>query len=326
MIAALLAWTTAITAALLQPPAHRATRRTALTTTATALSSALLPQQALSELSSSAMTLADKLETSAALAADARMPISLALRPTNGIESADVIYPPWALGRWTATSTLRSVYAPAGPDLFAPGRNGTEALKRARVEAPLSYEVRWRRSGESAVVVDRGYNVASISRASMGSAAVQNVEEDGTDHLTLVLRPAGAPPTSLFSADLRVVARRTDSFPSSDQSRPRLFACAETTRQTVTSIAGEKAQAGPPRAPLIKEIETIATYELDPKNPNVMRGGQRTATFLVPDAAYTGDPSLAELAASRLARAPNGQYIAFDVRVYDLLYTRISER
>ena len=68
----------------------------------------------------------------------------------------------------------------------------------------------------------------------------------------------------------------------------------------------------------------ICTYELDAQNPDVMRGAQRTATFLVPDAAYTGDPSLVEMAASRLTRAPNGQLVAVDVRVYDLVYTRIT--
>ena len=70
-------------------------------------------------------------------------------------------------------------------------------------------------------------------------------------------------------------------------------------------------------------METICTYELDPTNPDVMRGGQRTATFLVPDAAYTGDPSLVEMAASRLTRAPNGQLVAVDMRVYDLVYHRL---
>jgi len=268
-----------------------------------------------------AATLSDKLEMSAALAPEAQMPLRLALRPAYGIETPDVSYPDWALGRWTATSTLQSVYAPAGEELFAPGRNGSEALRRARIDAPLTYEVRWRRGGDS-VVVDRAYNVAAISRASMGASAVQNIDEDGPDHLSLVLRPAGAPPTSLFAADLRVVARRTDSYPSKPD-RPNLFACAETTRQTVTSIAGEKAQGGPPKSPLVKEIETICTYELDARNPNVMRGAQRTATFLVPDAAYTGDPSLMEVAASRLARTSDGQYVAIDVRIYDVMYTRV---
>ena len=155
-------------------PSQHATRRTVLTSAGASTALLLLPQQSLAATASVALaaatTLAGKLEASAALAANARMPIGLAIRPTNGIETPDVHYPPWALGRWTATSTLRSVYAPAGEDLFAPGRNGTEALRLARVDTPLTYEVRWRRSGDGeGVVVDRGYNVASISRASLGS-------------------------------------------------------------------------------------------------------------------------------------------------------------
>jgi len=304
-------------------------RRTAIAS-AGALSSTLLraqPERALAvDSATSTLSLADKFARSAALAQDDRMPISLALRPSYGIEMPDVAYPPYALGRWTVTSTLRSVYAPAGESLFAPGRNCTEELRRARTaEPPLVYENRWRRErGEPGpAVLDRGYNVASISRASMGSSAVQNVQEDGPNHRTIVLRPAGAPPGALYSADLRVVARRADPYPFEEE-RPALFACAETTRQTVTTIAGEKVQGSPPRAPLIKEVETICTYALDPSNADVMRGGQRTATFLVPDAAYTGDPSLAEMAASRLTRAPNGQLVAVDVRVYDLVYTRVA--
>ena len=294
-------------------------RRMALAS-AGAFSSTLLskPDQA---LAISTQSLYDKLATSAALAQGGQLPISLALRPSYGIEMPDVYYPPWVLGRWTVSSVLRSVYAPAGEALFAPGRNGTEALQRARAEPSLTYDIRWIRGGEpeQVVTLDRGFNVASITRASMGASAVQSVEEDGPDHRTLVLRPEGAPSTEVFSADLRVVARRTDPLTE----RPTLFACAETTRQTITTIAGGKAQGGPPKAPLVKEIETICTYELDPSNPDVMRGGQRTATFLVPDAAYTGDPSLLEMAASRLTRAPNGQLVAVDVRVYDLVYHRV---
>lgn len=273
-------------------------------------------------------TLSGILEATAELPpTTARVPLSLALRPEYGLESYDVTYPEWTLGKWTARSTLRSVFAPAGEELFTPGRNGTDALRRARLDTdPLVYDVRWKRpsSGPVAemVVVDRDFNVASISRASMGKEAVQSVQEDGPDHLTMVLKPAGAPKSSLFNADLRVVARRTDPYPLA--ARPTLFACAETTRQTVTTVAGEKAVAETkPRAPLVKEINTICTYELDPNDPTVMRGFQRTATFLVPDAAYTGDPSLAEQAAARLARAPNGKLVALDVRVYDLVYTRV---
>ena len=91
----------------------------------------------------------------------------------------------------------------------------------------------------------------------MGSSAVQQVAEDGPDHLTTYLQPKGAPPGVVYAADLRVVARRVDP-PNAE--RPNLFVCAETTRQTVTPIAGEKAAAsGPPKSPLIKEIDTIQT-------------------------------------------------------------------
>ena len=246
------------------------------------------------------------------------------------MESGDVFYPSWALGKWTAVSTLSSVLAPAGEELFSPGRNGTEALRRARLEVgqPLEYAVRWREVDSvglnpgdptSRVVVDREYNTASISRATMGPNAVQNTQADGPDRLSLVLRPDGAPSSSLYRADLRVVQRRTDPYPL--PGRPNFFACAETTRQTVVVVAGDKA-SGPRSGPLIKEIDTICTYELDASDPKIMRGYQRTATFLVPDAAYTGDPSLVELAASRLARAPNGRLVASDVRVYELVYRR----
>ena len=252
---------------------------------------------------------------------------AISLRPTYGIESADVVYPEWFLGKWTATSQLESVIAPAGVDLFAPGRNGTDSLQRARAEIgpqdALKYDVRWRKrvnlKDELDVVVDRGYNVASISRAAMGEKAVQEVQEDGPDHLTTYLVPKGAPPGITYAADLRVVSRRTDP---PDSSRPNRFVCAETTRQTVTSIAGGKAGPGPPKSPLVKEIETIVTYELDASDPNLMRGYQRTATFLVPDAQYTGDPKLAEIAAARLTSF-RGRLVAVDVRTYSLEYRRL---
>ena len=54
-----------------------------------------------------------------------------------------------------------------------------------------------------------------------------------------------------------------------------------------------------------------------------MRGFQRTATYLVPDTAYTGDPKLAEVAAARLTSF-RGRLVAVDVRVYDLEYSRLD--
>jgi len=299
-------------------------RRAVATAAASAAASSLLPPGHCVSAPPSVASVGEILETTAMLPQDARCPISLVLRPDYGIETADVFYPRWVLGKWRVTSTVKSAFAPAGIEVFAPGRNGTEALRRARAEAPLTYDVRWRlsRGVDDAVVVDREYNTASISRASMGPNAVQDVQEDGADHLTLVLKPDGAPASSLFAADLRVVSRRTDPYPLIAE-RPNWFGCAETTRQTVTSIAGEKAAPGKPKSPLVKEIETLVTYEVDANNPEIMRGYQRTATFLVPDATYTGDPSIAELAAQRLTRAPNGRLVAVDVRVYALEYRRL---
>ena len=72
-------------------------RRMALAS-AGAFSSTLLskPDQA---LAISTQSLYDKLATSAALAQGGQLPISLALRPSYGIETPDVYYPPWVLGR-----------------------------------------------------------------------------------------------------------------------------------------------------------------------------------------------------------------------------------
>merc|ERR1740130_376713 len=101
-------------------------------------------------------------------------------------ETADVEYPSWFQGSWKCTSTLEQVVAPAGASLFTPGRNGTEALRRARLDVgqPLRYGTRWRRGErEGTWVVDRAYNVVAISAASMGAAAVQNCEAIGADRV-----------------------------------------------------------------------------------------------------------------------------------------------
>lgn len=315
--------------ALTRPP-RSVSRRSCMQSSVAASAALLLPTRnpasAAAADTVSPSSLVDIVDATNKLA-DGAPAAALSLRPLYGVETPDVVYPEWFLGRWSATSELKSVIAPAGVDLFSPGRNGTDALQRARAEIgpqdALKYDVQWRRQANKQdqveVVVDRGYNVASISRASMGVKAVQEVKEDGPDHLTTYLTPKGAPPGLVYAADLRVVARRTDP---PNPARPNLFVCAETTRQTVTAVAGERATSAPPKSPLIKEIETIVTYERDPKDPNLMRGYQRTATFLVPDAAYTGDPKLVELAAARLTSF-RGRLVAVDVRVYDLEYRRI---
>lgn len=245
---------------------------------------------------------------------DARLP--LVTKQIFARETADVVYPPWFAGTWRCTSTLESVLAPAGVEIFTPGRNGTEALRRSRLEVgqPLQYQSRWRKGDDDGSwVVDRGFNVAAISKASMGEKAVQNCEEYGPDRIELVLRPDAAGRV-VYRAQLDVVARRTDPAVSDT-----LFDCAETVRQTIVVVPGE-GYNGPTRPPMVKEVETVCTYDRLPSGAIV--GIQRTATFLVPDAAYTSGASLAEQQALTLARGPNGQQQALDVRVYTLVYEK----
>jgi hypothetical protein len=234
-------------------------------------------------------------------------------------ETSDVEYPSWFAGSWKTTSTLETVLAPAGAELFTPGRNGTEALRRARLEVgqPLQYESRWRPNQggkEGTYVVDRGFNVAAISAASMGTKAVQNVQENGPDRVELVLKPDAAGRV-VYRAELDVVARHTEPNPEPQ----RAFDCVETVRQTVLLVPGDDYK-GPTRPPMVKEVETLCTYERLPNG--AIAGLQRTATFLVPDAAYTNGAPLAEQQALLLARGPDGLQTALDVRIYSLLYEK----
>lgn len=232
-------------------------------------------------------------------------------------ETADVEYPSWFQGSWKCTSTLEQVLAPGGASLFTPGRNGTEALRRARLEAgqPLVYSTRWRQSPtrEASWVVDRAYNTQAISAASMGPKAVQNCESIGADQVELILRPDAGGRT-IYRASLDVLARHTDPIVRDDH-----FDCVETVRQTVLLVPGENYN-GPRRPPMVKEVETLCTYDRLPDGS--ITGVQRTATFLVPDAAYTSGASLAEQQAIQLLRGPDGMQTAIDVRLYSLLYER----
>jgi hypothetical protein len=232
-------------------------------------------------------------------------------------ETADVEYPSWFQGSWKCTSTLEQVVAPGGAALFTPGRNGTEALRRARLDVgqPLQYGTRWRKSptGEGTWVVDRAFNTQAISAASMGPKAVQNCEVNGADQVELILRPDAAGKT-IYRASLDVLARHTEPIAREDY-----FDCVETVRQTVLLVPGDNYN-GPRRPPMVKEVETFCTYDRLPNGS--FTGVQRTATFLVPDAAYTSGASLAEQQAIQLLRGPDGMQTALDVRVYTLLYER----
>jgi hypothetical protein len=329
-----------------------------------------------------------------------RPPVRCVQQVFQGIDAPDVYYPEWFEGRWRASSTLVQVLAPAGPEVFSPGRNGSLALANARagIGDALQYDVRWvaLRSGQR--VVDREFNLASITKASMGGKAVQDIQSEGPDKCLIYIQPSAAPGSPMFRADLRVIGRRaavayspggalragfegggsphvgweaciplgvgarlacseacklkracwneldaalkqtcpkpTDPLAPARSSHLlnrrtdpldaslRHFECAETVRQTVVLVPGERAGPGATRPPMVKEVETICTYELDPAG-NRMRGLQRTATFLAADASYTSGASFAEQQAVQLARGPGGRQVAIDMRTYELLYERV---
>lgn len=301
---------TLLATSALQPPALP--RRAALAAGAGGLGLLLPRRAALAAESGLAIALEATRDRDAYLAPDVA---PLVQRPAYGLEAPDVFYPEWCLGKWRVSSTLAAVHAPAGEAYFSPGRNGSAALERARAEVgePLAYECRWVRDAAGRVVVDREYNVASITRASMGASAVQDTASDGPDKLTMYIQPSAARSAGVYRADLLVVSRRSEA-----DALPSRFACAETVRQGVVLVPTAASAVAPP--PQVKEVEAICTYAAP--SGNTMLGAQRTATFLVPDAAYTSSPSLAELGAMSATRGPSGRQLAIDLRHYDLVYTR----
>jgi hypothetical protein len=142
-----------------------------------------------------------------------RPPVRCVQQIFHGIDAPDVYYPEWFRGKWRAYSKLVQVLAPAGPELFSPGRNGSLALAnvRAGLGDSLQYDVRWVALPSGQWVVDRGFNLASITKAAMGEKAVQDLQADGPDKCLLYIQPSTAPGSPVFRADLRVIGRRAAS-------------------------------------------------------------------------------------------------------------------
>jgi len=257
--------------------------------------------------------------------------LSFYTRPAYALETADLYYPPWLTGTWEVLSSTRGIIAPLGTGFFgSPG-----AYERAMAtlnDPPLSYRARFSPSAEAdgSCICERAFTVASISRAAMGANAVLGVGGPSTgfllegvqsaDALEVRIRPNGAD-GRVFRAQLEVIGR------TSRRTGDNSFECAELTRQTVfaepvgtNSPAGQQqpgarppSRAPPP--PLVKEIETVSTYQLQPSGR--VLGQQRTLTFLVADSAYTSNTDYDALRRSRAA----GRY-GVDGRVYDLVYDK----
>lgn len=246
---------------------------------------------ALSAPDAPALGLRSALECTLSSSNERRPPVRCVQQLYDGLNAPDVYYPDWFDGRWRASSTLVQVLAPAGPELFSPGRNGSLVLSRAREGVgapPLVYDVRWVQQPSGEWVVDREFNLGSITRASMGPKAVQDIRVEGADRCTLFIQPLGAPGGSIFRADLRVIGRRAE--PVALERTSRAFDCAETVRQTVVLVPGERSDpsllGSVGRAPMVKEVETVCTYDLEA--PGRMRG----ASIVLSTLAFTLESTL----------------------------------
>lgn len=125
--------------------------------------------------------------------------------------SSDLYYPDWFSGLWETTSTLRAVGAPAGYKLF--GRSGAYEQAINDIDRSITYKSRFihTSSNKALSVADRGYNVAAIAEASMGSGSVlQCTETLNSDNvvgdLTLTVRPSQAD-GHVFVVGLKMKAR-----------------------------------------------------------------------------------------------------------------------
>lgn len=237
--------------------------------------------------------------------------------PTYGMEASDISFPSYFTGVWNSNSTTKSIQAPCGIPLF--GGNATYTRAIAEVNTSITYRSRFLPSStsnddvpRSIAIADREFNVAEITKASIGTKAVMDIPVATPNKLSAVLSPNGAD-GMIFRADLLTLARREESVGN------REFHCSEVVRQIVSPMGN--GTGGRMKSSLVKEIETTSLYtalsgggdgggEGDVKE---IRCLQRTATFLVPS---QEDPM-----ALRMWEASRGRPI--DIRFYDVVYTKL---
>ena len=178
---------------------------------------------------------------------------------------AELELPPWCKGTWMATSTLRSITAPAGYKLF--GRTGSYEAARDTIGQPLVYKARFLRSG-GLVVPDRAYNVACIAEAALGDGSVLSCSDDGA---RLSVRAVDGSVCDVRLLPLARVAMR--GMTPTDEGGDVLYT-AELVRQTVNvQLEDLRTQTS------VKEVETITVW-LDNSSDDVVQSLQRTATYL----------------------------------------------
>jgi hypothetical protein len=183
-------------------------------------------------------------------------------KPAFGLETADLYYPDWFLGRWQVVATLESFEAPQG-------QYGDQAsMERAIKEQgrPVRYEVRFYKNEQGKVIADRAFNAKSITEAYLGPKTVREVlfDPQHPDRQKVLL-------TSGSRGELYITQRHSES------STPQQFDTLEFYRQVLGTLTG---------VPKTKDIEATTLYRRG-TDPKKFQAIQQTAVFLVPtDPAY----------------------------------------
>jgi hypothetical protein len=183
-------------------------------------------------------------------------------KPTFGLETADLYYPDWFLGRWQVVATLESFEAPQGQ--YADPATTERAIKEQG--RPVRYEVRFYKNEQGKVIADRAFNAKSITEAYLGAKTVRAVLFDSQhpDRQTVLL-------TGGSRGQLFISQRRSES------ADPQQFDTLEFYRQVLGTLTG---------VPKTKDIEAVTLYRQS-SDPKKIQAMQRTSIFLVPtDPAY----------------------------------------
>jgi len=222
-------------------------------------------------------------------------------------------------GVWNVSSVATEVYAPCGVALFGGNTTYQAAKKEIGIENALKYRSRFladQSSAKSIAIADREFNVREIAKVAMGKNSVQDVSKATPNKFSCLLSPAGSG-GKLFNVNMISVARRQENKSKSD------FDCSEVIRQIISPYNSNGAgtsipSANPGSTSILKEIETISSYQIGEINPSTgkvteIKCVQRSASFLV--------PSQTDPMAYKMWQAARGRPV--DVRFYEVTYTKI---
>ncbi len=175
-------------------------------------------------------------------------------QPGYNLETADVYYPQWFVGKWQVTATLEAVEAPLGTEFTNPA---AFARSQREIGKPVVYTLRFYQNDQEQVIADRTFNTVSITQAYLGKGIIREVIAPNTNRQTILM--TGNRRGELF------ITRRHSEHPTPEQ-----FGALEFYRQVLTTLA---------QVPVTRDIEATTLYQKE--GPRIT-ATQMTAVFLVP--------------------------------------------